>query len=291
MWPHSFRTATSEISSSPSGRTCAAAGVVPQWPSIVWCRQRGTVAAPASPSTGHFTLGLGVALAFGPRPADEALATLDAALAAEPHAGGLLLRAVLLAMLGRIDEAWAVALPAGERLRELGLATAGAWLADVALLAGDGELAATYLRDACDRLGAIGNFGELSSYAPLLGRRVLCTLGRHDEAEPLAQRGRELGQDENVMTQQMCGGRHRRWCIPRAARTPWLRLSLLGDSPVRQAEAFCDLDEVLAAGGRNDEAADALEQALHRYERRRDLPDAARVLLEQLRPASRALEP
>ena len=34
--------------------------------------------------------------------------------------------------------------------------------------------------------------GELSTYAPMLGR-VLCLLGRYDEAELLAQRGRELG--------------------------------------------------------------------------------------------------
>ena len=58
-------------------------------------------------------------LAYGPRPANEALATLDAVIADQPHAGALLLRAVLLAMLDRIDEAWAVALPAEERLREL----------------------------------------------------------------------------------------------------------------------------------------------------------------------------
>src|SRR5207237_3184688 len=128
------------------------------------------------PVPGVFTLGLAVALAYGPRPADEALATLDAVIGDQPYPGALLLRALLLAMLDRIDEARAVALPAGERLRELAFATGGAWLAEIALLAGDYEAAASDLRSACDALEAIGNTGELSTYAPTLGR-VLCARG------------------------------------------------------------------------------------------------------------------
>jgi hypothetical protein len=34
----------------------------------------------------------------------------------------------------------------------------------------------------------------------MLGR-VLCALGRYDEAEPLARRGRELGREEDAVTQ------------------------------------------------------------------------------------------
>jgi hypothetical protein len=37
----------------------------------------------------------------------------------------------------------------------------------------------------------------LSTYAPLRGRS-LCALGRHDEAEPLARLGRELGDEQEA---------------------------------------------------------------------------------------------
>ena len=52
-----------------------------------------------------------------------------------------------------------------------------------------------------------------------------------------------------------------------------------------QGDAFCDLAEVLAAAGRTDEAADALEQALDRYERKKNLAMVAQVKpkLEELR--------
>jgi len=252
------------------------------------------------PVFGVFTLALAVALTYGPRPADEALAALDAVIADQPHAGALLLRAVLLAMLDRIDEAWAVALPAGERLRELAFATGGAWLAEIALLAGDDEVAASHLRDACDALEAIGNTGELSSYGPMLGR-VLCALGRHDEAELLAQRGRELGDHEDVWTQQLwrqtqalvhsARGQHAE--AERLAREA-IDFSLRSDSPLRQGEALRDLAEVLTAAGKTADAAEALEQALERFERKRNLPDAARVraLLEQLvRDRPRTINP
>ena len=50
----------------------------------------------------------------GPRPADEALRTLDSMLPANPTPRTLLVRAQLLAMLARFEEAWALALP-GQR--------------------------------------------------------------------------------------------------------------------------------------------------------------------------------
>ena len=52
-----------------------------------------------------------------------------------------------------------------------------------------------------------------------------------------------------------------------------------------QGDAFCDLAEVLAAAGRTDEAAEALEQALERYERKKNLAMVAQVTprLEKLR--------
>jgi tetratricopeptide (TPR) repeat protein len=51
-----------------------------------------------------------------------------------------------------------------------------------------------------------------------------------------------------------------------------------------QGDALCDLAEVLAAAGRSDEAAESLEQALERYERKKNL-----AMLAQVRPQLEAL--
>jgi tetratricopeptide (TPR) repeat protein len=44
-----------------------------------------------------------------------------------------------------------------------------------------------------------------------------------------------------------------------------------------QGETYCDLAQVLVAAGRTDEAAEALEQALDRYERKKNLAMVAQV--------------
>ena len=234
------------------------------------------------PDTG-IAFGLALALWLGPRPAVEALARVDELIAEQPYAATVLARAVLLATLDRIDEAWEVGLPAEEHLRELGLASGGAWLAEIAVLAGDYEAAVSYMRNACDRLEAIGNTGELSTYAPSLGR-FLCALGRHNEAEPLAERGRELGDPNDILTQQawrqtqalVLSARGQHAEAERLAREA-VEFSLGSDSPAHQGNAFCDLAEVLVGAGRRPEAATAYCQALDRYERKPIVPLARHV--------------
>src|SRR5439155_24860322 len=127
--------------------------------------------------------------ASGPRPADEALRTLDALLPESPHPEPLLMRAWLLAMLARFEEASPIAREADERLHELtGGDHWGEWvLAEIETLAGDHEAAARRLGPFCDLLEEGGQRFFLSSIAPMLGRE-LCALGRHDEAERWAQR-------------------------------------------------------------------------------------------------------
>ena len=72
--------------------------------------------------------------------------------------------------------------------------------------------------------------------------------GEHGEAEPLA-----------------------REAVAIAERTDALNF---------QADAYCDLAEVLAAAGRTEEAAAALEQALERYKRKKNLAMVAQVQAE-----------
>jgi class 3 adenylate cyclase/tetratricopeptide (TPR) repeat protein len=231
------------------------------------------------------------ALAFGPRPADKALEDLDAVLPAVPNPHSLLARAYLLAMLGRFDEAWAVAREQTERLRELQGSGHEAWVAWIAQFEGDEERAAREFRSYCDELEEHGQSAILSTFAPCLGRS-LCALGRYDEAEPLAKLGRRLGNEQDLFTQMLWRqaqalvhahrGEH---AEAEALAREAVSIAERTDALDAQADAHCDLAEVLHAAGRTDEAAAALEQALERYERKKNLAMVAQVKpkLEEIR--------
>jgi class 3 adenylate cyclase/tetratricopeptide (TPR) repeat protein len=237
--------------------------------------------------------GLPTALLYGPRPADEALQAIDAELGgAATNVSVNLRRAGLLAMLGRFDEAWAVAGPAAERAREMNGDDRGDFaLAEIASLAGDHETAAYWFRRSCDAFEQHGNRSLVSSYAPKLARE-LCWLGRHDEAEPLAELGRELGDERDYVTQLswrqamalVCSERGEHAEAERLAREA-LAVAEGTDGLSDQGEAFYYLAVVLEGSGRRGEAAQALEQALDRYERKKNLAMVAQVKprLEELR--------
>jgi class 3 adenylate cyclase len=223
------------------------------------------------------------ALVFGPRPADEALVTLDAALADARHPHALLARAYLLAMLGRFDEAWEIALKQTELLRELRGSGHEAWLAGISRLEGDEERAAHYFRMFCDWLSEHRQTAILSVYASELGRS-LCALGRYDEAESLSQLGREVADEGDLSSQALwrqvaalvhaSRGEH--------AEAEQLAREAVGildrtDTLTDQGDALSDLAQVLATAGRTEEAAAALEQALDRYERKKNLVMAERT--------------
>jgi class 3 adenylate cyclase len=236
-------------------------------------------------------VGLAGALVNGPRPADEALGTFDRFFETPPVAY-LGYRAWLIAMLGRNDEAQVLAREAQARLRELTEARADEHgLAEVATLAGDDESAVQILREMCARLKGQGERGLLSSYGPLLGRS-LCALGQYDDAERWAQLGRELGDARDVWTQALWrqvqalvearrGNSSEAQTLAREA----VRLIETTDMLNAQGDALCDLAEALAPAGRTTEAAAALEQALGRYERKKNLAMVAQVRprLEELR--------
>ena len=223
------------------------------------------------------------ALAFGPRPADEALAALDAALGGARYPHSMLARAYLLGLLGRFDEAWQVAHGQAERLRELVGEGHEAWLAWIAQLEGNEERAAHHFRVLCDSLEQHGHSGTLSTFAPELARS-LCALGRIDEAEPLALLGRSLANEQDLSSQA-------RWreaqALVFAARGEHADAERLAREAVEitegtdnlnlQGDTLADLAQVLAAAGRTEEAVAALEQALDRYERKKNLVMAERV--------------
>jgi len=234
---------------------------------------------------------LDMALVYGPQPADEALRALDAALPEAPQPTELAHRALLLAMLGRFEEAWHVGREAGERYRELTDRGAGEQiLAEIATLAGDYEAAVGYLRRYCEQLEQHGERAVLSTFASRLGRS-LCALGRYDEAERWAQRGRELGDDWDVATQAWW---RQAQALVHANRGQHAEAESLAREAVAiveqtdalnfQGYALCDLADVLAAAGRTEAATEVLEQALDRYGRKKNL-----AMVAQLRPRLDAL--
>jgi class 3 adenylate cyclase len=228
---------------------------------------------------------LEIGLVLGPRPADEALRTLDTVLPEVSHPYRLLFRGHLLAMLGRFDEAWPSAREGGDRLREFtGGADGGDYtLADIATLAGDHEAAVRYLRRWCDFLNERGQHALLSTYAPMLGR-ALCALARYDEAEPQAQLGRELGDVHDVATQAhwrqvqaLVASQRGRHEDAEALAREAVAIIEGTDALNFQAAALSDLAEVLGNARRPADAAVALEGALRRYESKRNRTAAAGI--------------
>jgi class 3 adenylate cyclase/tetratricopeptide (TPR) repeat protein len=234
---------------------------------------------------------LEVALYWGPRPADDALRTLDASLPANPPPRSALIRSLFLGMLGRFDEAWPAARDASARWREVSGVDGSHLLADLARYEGDDEAAEAYLARFCDWAEAHGQRSYLSTYAPTRGR-ILWALGRYDEAEALAQLGREVGDEQDAATQgiwreaaalvRASRGEHEE--AERLAREA-VAISARTDAPLWHGDALYDLAEVLQLAGRTDEAAAAFEQALEQYELKRNLPlvEQTRARLGELR--------
>jgi tetratricopeptide (TPR) repeat protein len=186
--------------------------------------------------------------------------------------------------MSRRSLAWAEdAHTADARLREQTAARWGDWaLAEVSSLAGDHEAASRHLRDVCDWLEATDDQSRLATYLPLLGR-TLCVLGRFDEAEQLATRAHAIDEDDpmtQVYVRQVVARvdahrgdlaeaeRQAREAVAASERTDSLNL---------QAEALCDLAEVLAAAMRPADAAAAFEHALDRARRKKNLVLTRRI--------------
>ncbi len=135
---------------------------------------------------------LGLALASGSRPADEALEKVKALLEEGQNPSSSLIEAWLLAMLNRFEEAWPIAEQTREWIWELRGDHWVEWIpAEIAALEGDHEAAVRYLGPFCDLLEERDQRFYLSSVAPMLGRE-LCALGRYEEAERAADLTRRL---------------------------------------------------------------------------------------------------
>jgi tetratricopeptide (TPR) repeat protein len=233
--------------------------------------------------------GLDWALVFGPRPADEALRTLEELTAGRPLSRADLGRSVLLAMLDRTDEAWHLAEAVSAHLREVTGDPGSAYLALVATVSGDLATACRHLR-ACIDAAPPGSEGVMSVYSRWLARD-LCRIGRFDEAEECLRRPIDV--EPTALALRFQGRAAEALLLARrgdfeeaeAAARDAIAAGAETDSLEIQARTYEDLATVLAGANRTDEAAEALAVALDRYERKKILPLGRQVRsrLEALR--------
>ena len=227
---------------------------------------------------------VGSAVCVGSQPADEAVELLDRLLAEAPSNWLSLQRAWLLAMLDRGEEARQTAQEAYARIREQDDAGWPDWiLAEISILADDHEDASRRLRELCEWLEAMEQFGFLGWYVGRLARS-LCMLGRFDEAEQVAERGRALEAEHGEWDTSVWPEALARVHVSRGELVEAERLARDAVAAAEgteylneQCQALWTLAEVVAAAGRTDEAAAAFEQALDRCERKKNLALAAQI--------------
>ena len=111
----------------------------------------------------------------------------------------------------------------------------------------------------------------------MLGRS-LCALGRYDEAEPLAEQGRDLGHEQDLVTQALWRQVQARVLSHRGQHADAEALAREAVAIIErtdglnfQGDALCDLAEVLACRGPSRRGCRRAREALDRYERKRNL--------------------
>jgi class 3 adenylate cyclase/tetratricopeptide (TPR) repeat protein len=226
---------------------------------------------------------------LGPTPVSELLAWLDEN---EPSVGRdyplRAYRAGALAMLGRFDEARTILAETRTALAERG---GGGLLAGVTgfastwveLWAGDPAAAYEFGFAGFRLFEELGELSSLSTVAGYLGQ-ALYALDRLDEADAWAGRTAELGASDDASSGNLWRQVRAKVLVRRGEPAEAERLAREAvaickrtDGLNWQGDAYADLAEVLHLTRKADEAAAALERALHRYERKENLVMARRM--------------
>jgi class 3 adenylate cyclase/tetratricopeptide (TPR) repeat protein len=231
-------------------------------------------------SHGHF---------HGSTPLTELLAWQDAQDPREQRTYWLRThRAAALAMLGRIDEARALFADVQTELAERGgarvvVAALLAYGLVIELHAGDPAAAAAAGEESCRLRAELGRWSEYSTVAAGLAG-AYCELGQLNDAEEWAARGAERGAPDDAITQMLWRQARARVLARRGGYDEAERLAReaveIGETTEdlsSKAETRADLGEVLALGGRAQEAAEAVEQALVRFEAKENVVMAERM--------------
>ena len=222
-------------------------------------------------------------LILGPRPADDAMRTMDELADWRPPGSQDGVRAILLAMLGRFDEAWPLAEAGSSHLREVtGDTSRDAYehLAMIATVEGDRERACRYVVEAIERIVHVIPAATTKSRLA----RELCYLGRFDEAERLLEEARAVpppGSGVRVMAAAaealLLAQRGNLEQAEALARTAVATAETKTDNIWWQAFTHEDLATVLERAGRIDEMREALERSFALWERKGCLPYAGRL--------------
>jgi class 3 adenylate cyclase/tetratricopeptide (TPR) repeat protein len=223
------------------------------------------------------------ALFHGPTPVDEVLSWHHEQQSQHPIA--LSDQAILEAMRGSFDQARALTAAGQASAEALGqtfsLAAGGMVEWEVETLAGNHSAAEVNVRRSCELLEQLGDSAVRSLASGQLAES-LHALGRRDEARSWTETAETLSTHDDVVSQMLWRqvrakvlaheGNHTE--AERLARDA-VDLAEETDMLNRQGHALADLAEVLAVAGRIDSAADQLDQALARYERKGNLVSAA----------------
>jgi class 3 adenylate cyclase/tetratricopeptide (TPR) repeat protein len=243
-------------------------------------------------SASFVTVELEWSMVLSPRSADEGLRILDELAPGRPPGEGDLARAVLLAMLGRFDEAWPLAEARSDHLREVtGGVMADGYLAAIAMIEGDRQRACRHHMDLIDALPP-GSDGMAATWRLPLARD-LCYLGRFGEAESELRQAQAVaaGPIERALSPPvealLLAARGELERAEARARAGVAAAETETDNPWLQGWAYEDLATVLERAGRIAEAREALERALAVWERKRCLPYVVR-LREQIDSLGRA---
>jgi class 3 adenylate cyclase/tetratricopeptide (TPR) repeat protein len=226
---------------------------------------------------------------FGTTPVSELLSWLDEN---EPRAGRdhflRAYRAGALGMLGRFDEARAILAASRAESAERGggvlLANLTAFESvDLELWAGDPAAAAEFAAVGF-RLHEVLGEETFLSLAAGSQARALYALDRLDEADAWAGRAAELGASDDAQKEMLWRRIRAKVCARRGEHAEAERLAreavAICDGTEMldaQGDVYADLGEVLSLAGRVEEAAESLEQALARYERKGNVVMAART--------------
>ena len=231
----------------------------------------------------------------GPTPVADLLAWLDEPEQRQVQDSWLdSHRAQALAMLGRIDEARAIIAETraetAERGSRLDLAVfTGQQSTEIELLAGDPVAAADFATEGCRQLESLDEHYFQSSMLARLAR-ILCILDRLDDVDELVERVRRMGaSDEGEVgcrwrqAKAVALARRGRHSEAEELARAAVAIAETTDNLNNRADAYADLAEVLALGGKADDATEALGEALARYDRKGNVVMSRRIR-ERLTP-------
>ena len=239
----------------------------------------------------------------GPGPVSEALRWLDDAqvrsAAYQPQLE--VPRTIMLAELGRFEQARSLLSETIAQLNERGLALFAAYAMGAAwrieMLAGDDVAAERVARQGCEELERLGEHAWLSTHACQLAD-ALYALGRYEEAEQWALRGLALGSKDDLATQHsglrvrsrllaLSGDLSAAFALAEEVN----RLSETSDDPIDPGDAALNLAEILYLTGDPARAEEMTARAIDWYQRKEATAYVARARRLAARWTAESLTP